>query len=455
MKLHADLSQATMLAKGYTAKETKEAFARLEEAAQQTGETKRSFADFYARWVVDLMQGRHAKAKQTAQAFLLAAQAGGGTTEIAAAHRALGWSSFALGELQSALSEYQSGLDLLGESSDDDFRFQFGMDTLGSANGYRCCACWVAGDADSWRAAKAAALERAEALGHAPTSVNIYLAAAFASTIRRDAEAARSEAARVIDLSRTHGLAQFLAHGEMCMGWALAYLGSSATGLAMLRRTLDDQKEQDSRYWRPWFLKLSAALELTAGNPEAALRICDDAMALAKETGEAWSDAALLKLRGDILLRLDPKNHAAVETAYDEAVRTARAQGARIFEIEAAHALANLRQSTGRPLEAHAVLSDALEGFAPTLEMPEITEAQALLSELAGTDEVKAAIAQRRRVLAVASRLWQRAHCGARLWRARDGRGIRQSPRIGVVGRGRTGTVGSGLWLVGRQLRPF
>ena len=104
-----------MLAKGYTAKETKEAFARLEEAAQQTGETKRSFADFYARWVVDLMQGRHAKAKQTAQAFLLAAQAGGGTTEIAAAHRALGWSSFALGELQSALSEYQSGLDLLGE----------------------------------------------------------------------------------------------------------------------------------------------------------------------------------------------------------------------------------------------------------------------------------------------------------------------------------------------------
>ena len=188
MKLHADLSQATMLAKGYTAKETKEAFARLEEAARQTGETKPSFPDFYARWVVDLMQGRHAKAKQTAQAFLHAAQSGGGTTETAAAHRALGWSCFALGELQSALSEYQSGLDLLGETSNDDSRFQFAMDTRGSTDGYRSCACWVAGNADSWRAAKAAAVDRAETLGHVPTIVNIYWLEASGSTIRRDAE---------------------------------------------------------------------------------------------------------------------------------------------------------------------------------------------------------------------------------------------------------------------------
>ena len=398
MQLHADLSQATMLAKGYTAKETKEAFARLEEAAQQTRETKPSFTDFYARWVVDLMQGRHAKAKQTAQAFLLAAQAGGGTTEIAAAHRAFGWSSFALGELQSALSEYRSGLDLLRESGGDDSRFQFVMDTLGCTNGYRSCACWVAGDPELWRAAQAAAVERAEALGHVPTSVNIYLAAALASTIRRDAEAARSEAARVIGLSRTHGLPQFLAYGEICMGWALANLGSSATGLAMLRRALDDQNKQDSSYWRPWFMGLLADLELTTGNREAALQSCDDALALAKETGEAWSDAALLRLRGDILLRLEPNDHTAVEAAYDEAVRIARAQGARTFELEAAHALAKLYRATGRPAEAHGVLGDALEGFAPTLEMPEIAQAQGLLAELAETEEVKVAIGQRRQV---------------------------------------------------------
>jgi hypothetical protein len=45
-------------------------------------------------------------------------------------------------------------------------------------------------------------------------------------------------------------------------------------------------------------------------------------------------------------------------------------------------ALAKLYQSTGRPTEAYGLLAPALEGFSPTLEMPEIAEAQALLGEL-------------------------------------------------------------------------
>jgi hypothetical protein len=44
--------------------------------------------------------------------------------------------------------------------------------------------------------------------------------------------------------------------------------------------------------------------------------------------------------------------------------------------------LAKLYQSTGRPLEADAVLASALEGFSPTPEMPEMAEAQALLERL-------------------------------------------------------------------------
>jgi hypothetical protein len=45
--------------------------------------------------------------------------------------------------------------------------------------------------------------------------------------------------------------------------------------------------------------------------------------------------------------------------------------------------LAKLYESSARPAEAHAALAAALEGFSPTLEMPEIGEALALLSRLA------------------------------------------------------------------------
>jgi hypothetical protein len=47
--------------------------------------------------------------------------------------------------------------------------------------------------------------------------------------------------------------------------------------------------------------------------------------------------------------------------------------------LRAALSLAKLYQSTDRAAEAQAVLAPALEGFAPTPEMPEIAEAQALL----------------------------------------------------------------------------
>jgi hypothetical protein len=45
--------------------------------------------------------------------------------------------------------------------------------------------------------------------------------------------------------------------------------------------------------------------------------------------------------------------------------------------------LAKLYQSTNRTADAHTVLTPALEGFAPTPEMPEIAGAQALMERLA------------------------------------------------------------------------
>ena len=92
-----------------------------------------------------------------------------------------------------------------------------------------------------------------------------------------------------------------------------------------------------------------------------------------------------------------PANSAPAEEAFLTAIAVAKQQATRSFELRAALSLAKLRQSTGRPADAHAVLAPALEGFSPTPEMPEIAEAQGLLAALAETEEVKTEVAQRRR----------------------------------------------------------
>ena len=77
-----------------------------------------------------------------------------------------------------------------------------------------------------------------------------------------------------------------------------------------------------------------------------------------------------------------PGDSAAEET-FQTAVAIAKRQGARGYALLASLSLTKLYQSTGRPSDAQAILTPALEGFSPTPEMPEIAEAQALLGRLA------------------------------------------------------------------------
>jgi predicted ATPase len=131
----------------------------------------------------------------------------------------------------------------------------------------------------------------------------------------------------------------------------------------------------------PFFQGLLAEIEVQ-GDAATALTRIDEALALAGETGEHWSDAFLHRLRGKILLKRDPANMTPAEDALLTAVAIAKQQKARSFELRAALDLARLYHSTSRPADAHALLAPALKGFLPTPEFPEIAEAQTLLTAL-------------------------------------------------------------------------
>ena len=146
-------------------------------------------------------------------------------------------------------------------------------------------------------------------------------------------------------------------------------------------------------------LKMALAeVEAQAGDPNRAMAILDETLATCERTGHRAFEAELHRARGEMLLRRDSTNPAAAEEALRSAIAVAREQGTRSFELRAALSLAKLCQSTGRPVDAYAILAPALEGFAPTPEMPEIAHARALLAALAETDEVRAQVAQRQRL---------------------------------------------------------
>ena len=156
-------------------------------------------------------------------------------------------------------------------------------------------------------------------------------------------------------------------------GWASGRLPD-------MRRAIELLREQ-SVLWLDGLLKIVfAETETGQGDPERGIALLDEALATADGAGYRAFSAELHRVRGDILLKSDRANTQPAGEAFHSAIAVART---RSFELRAALSLAKLYQSTGRPADAYAVLAPALEGFAPTPELPEIAEAQALLERLA------------------------------------------------------------------------
>jgi hypothetical protein len=133
-----------------------------------------------------------------------------------------------------------------------------------------------------------------------------------------------------------------------------------------------------------WFYTaLLAELEAKTLGADSALKRIDEAFVLARQVDNACDLSFPHLLRGELLLQRDPANFAPAEEVFQTALAIAKEQGARSWGLRSALALAKLYQSTHRAAEAHTFVAPALEGFAPTPEMPEIAEAQALLAAIA------------------------------------------------------------------------
>jgi tetratricopeptide (TPR) repeat protein len=211
---------------------------------------------------------------------------------------------------------------------------------------------WQLGQFNEARTLMQQGTDRAVESGYTPTIAYARWLATILEVCRDDPSAALRSAEALADLGRQHVMAHFTSLGEIVGAWA------------------------------PWFHGLLAEIELAGSKADLALECVNKGLEIGRETGDRFADSYLQRKRGDILLQRDAANAAPAEEAYRSAIAVAKQQGARTHGLLAALALAKIYQSTGRPLDARAVLARALEGFAPTLEMPEIAEAQAMLASL-------------------------------------------------------------------------
>jgi DNA-binding response OmpR family regulator/class 3 adenylate cyclase/predicted ATPase len=375
LQLQTRYSQAMMYSRGFGSDESKTAFARARMLAVGAGDASERFDAYYGLFIGSLSRGELNLAQETAESFLRDAENKGRMTEAAVARRCMGMARLWEGDFINAHANLAEVLRTYDPERDRDAKFRFGVDSWAAAAAQLTVAIWALGDVERARALSEEALARADKTAHAPTRATAYHFISLYQVLRGDSKTVMRTAKIPVDLGREHGMALYLMCGEMESNWALARLGDRESGMCGLRDALAALLVQGDKLQRPLFQGLLAELEAEAQDADGPLRRIGEALALANETGEHWTDVLLHRIRGAILLKRDPANPAPAEEAFLAAIAVAQAQKARSFELQAALSLAKLYQSAVRPVDAHAVLAPALEGFSPTPEMPEIGEA--------------------------------------------------------------------------------
>jgi len=182
-----------------------------------------------------------------------------------------------------------------------------------------------------------------------------------------------------------------------------------------MRRGLAIHREHGRNWVFSSFEAALAEAEACAGETDAGLRRLDDALAELERTERRSYEAEMHRIRAEILLKCDPANTTAAEQSLQVAIAIGQSQKARSFELRAALSLAKLYRAANRDADAYAVLAPAVEGFPPTQQFPEFTEAEAVLTALSESDAVKsgAALRQQRAHLQISlanALMWAKGH---------------------------------------------
>jgi predicted ATPase len=317
--------------------------------------------------------------------FLRAATALPNCPEALVGHRISGNTCFYFGDFAGAHEHFQKTVELYDQTRHADFADRFGHDPREGAEAFDALALWVLGAVDEALRLTGRALADAGSSAHAPTMAHALDIAALLGLFRRNPEAVATYSRALADIVSRYDLpALWAGYAAFLRGWVNWSRGESEAGLAEMQTGIGVQREQGFLWLLPPQEAALAEAVAAAGEIDARLPRLDDALAELERTEQRWYEAEMHRIRGEILLQDDPADTAAAKRSLQAAIAIAQSQKARSFELRAALSLAKLYRATRLDTDAHAVLASVVEGFPPTRQFPELTEAQTLLAALRG-----------------------------------------------------------------------
>ena len=238
---------------------------------------------------------------------------------------------------------------------------------------------WMLGDTRGCLERINRGVRLAREIGH-PDSLSFALVfRGWMHGYREEWETCLESTSEGLALSAKHGLAQTGAWHRCVHGWAVAHTGRAADGLVELQAGIEDSVRLWGQVAMPQFHAMLANVRLIRGEPAHALDEVQQGLMLTDRSHDCHFNAELHRLVAVCHLALDEPD--AAEAALNQAIETARVQGARTFELRAATVLGRLWFDRGEKDRASALLQGTLGALGDPEETVDVRRARACLIE--------------------------------------------------------------------------
>ena len=263
----------------------------------------------------------------------------------------------------------------------------YGPDPLIIATSQSAMALWFLGYPDRAQSTAATAITQARESKHFVTLSAVLTQAALVDLMCRDAAKGGERAEQALSLSVEHGFAFWNAIASILRGWASIQRGQMRDGCGEIEQALSGMQVTGARFLSAFAYAFLAEGHLRTGAVADGLTAADAGLAVARGTLDRAYEPELWRLKGELLLRVDRRrstlNWPEADRCFQRALQLARGARAKSLELRAATSLARAWQKRGRVADARRLLGGICRWFGGKASSADLTEARALLGELA------------------------------------------------------------------------
>jgi len=390
IKLRVALANALMHTKGHAAPDTKAALEQARasiERAEALGEPPEDplalFSVLYGFWVASCAVFDGDAVRELASQFMAIAEKQKAIVPLMLAHRIMGRSLIETGRIAKGRAHCDKAIALYDPAAHRPLATRFGQDTRASVLSFRSYAVWSLGYPEAALADADYAIEDAREMGHSATLMFALWGALLTHMLCGNYGAASAQAAELVALADEKGAVLWKAWGMTEQGCILALTGKAADAVHVISSGLNTLQSLRAKLWVPLCLSFLAKAYAELGQFDDGRRCISEAIGVAGTTKQSLFEADINRTAGEIALLSPDRDAVKAQTYFERALEIARAQQTRSWELRAAMSLARLSRDQGKPAEAHDLLAPVYGWFTEGFDTLDLTEAKALLAELA------------------------------------------------------------------------